>query len=107
MRFEGRLEFGMMLISPFFSMGRERYLIAESLYQLGRDEESARWFEALDELHTFDLIYLAIAQQRQAAAHERLGDTERAARHRRRFVDQWATADAALQPLVEEVRRER
>lgn len=89
------------VLSPLYSQARERYLKAESLVALGREEEAAAWYETLAELNVFDLVYLAVSHQRRAEIQARLGRSTRAAEHYRRFLELWRAADPELRPLVE------
>ena len=90
-----------LLAVPFFSEEGSRYLRAEALYQLGRDEEALRWFSHAFEGTPDELVYLAPAHLRQAEIYERLGDRKQAVEHYSRFVQLWKGCDLELQPSVE------
>lgn len=83
----------------------QRWLRAELLARLGRDEEALRWFDSIGDLSLAELAYLAPAELRQAEIHERRGDRERAAAHYRRFVALWRACDPELGPLVADAER--
>ncbi|HEU4700430.1 MAG TPA: bacterial transcriptional activator domain-containing protein [Gemmatimonadales bacterium] len=79
-----RLEtwFQLTVASPFYAQAGERFLRAELLAELGRDDEALGWYRSLVERSPFELVFRAPAHRRQAALHERAGRAEDAARHR-------------------------
>jgi DNA-binding SARP family transcriptional activator len=89
--------------SPFYSGAHDRYLRAEALFELGRDEEALGWYGALGEGSPYELIYLAPALLRQAQIHERLGRRDRAASARARATRLWEGCDVDLCSLLETV----
>jgi tRNA A-37 threonylcarbamoyl transferase component Bud32/tetratricopeptide (TPR) repeat protein len=89
----------------FNSLGAERFLRAELLLQLGRDEEALAWYETIAELSVADFVYLAHSHLRQGEIRERLGDPAAAAEHYARFVELWRDADPELRPLRVEAER--
>lgn len=72
--------------SPFYNRAHDRYLHAQLLQAVGRDQEAARWYESLGGDSFYDLPYLVPAQQRLVEIHLRNGDTVRAEAHRRRLA---------------------
>jgi tetratricopeptide (TPR) repeat protein len=90
-----------LLAVPFFSEEGSRYLRADALYQLGRDQEALRWFSHAFEGTPDELVYLAPGHLRQAELYERLGDRKQAVEHYSRFVQLWKGCDPELQPSVE------
>lgn len=80
----------------------ERFLRAELLHALGRDEEALPWYESFH--GGYDLPYLAPAQFRLAEIRARQGDRQRAAFHASRFLAMWRNADPELQPLLAQAR---
>ena len=90
--------------SVFASEAYDRYLRAELLQRLGRDDEALGWFGSIAERAAYELVYLAPAHRHQAEIYERRGQRELAAQHYRRFIDLWSGADAELQPRVKEAR---
>jgi len=82
------------------SRGPERYLRAELLRELGRDEEALIWYESLTG-RVFLQVYLAPTHFHRAQIYERLGNPEQAARHYRRVIEIWDDCDPPLRPMVE------
>ncbi len=81
---------------------RERFLRAEVLHALGRDDEALAWYDSFQSL--YDLPFAALARLRQAQIHERAGRRERAAFNYGRFLGLWGNADAEFQPMVRQAR---
>jgi tetratricopeptide (TPR) repeat protein len=77
----------------------ERWLRAELLHQLGRDQEALAWYETFTE-DWAEYWFLAQAELRIAQIRERRGENRAAARSYRHFVSLWHDADPELQPLV-------
>ena len=77
---------------------RERFLRAELLQALGRDDEALPWYESLDQWQ--DLPYLAPASLRLAEIYERQGASNRSRFYYNCVVGLWRDADAELQPLL-------
>jgi DNA-binding SARP family transcriptional activator/tetratricopeptide (TPR) repeat protein len=93
--------------SPFFAQGYERYLRAELLYQLGRDDDALRWYAALAENYPlYDIAYLAPAHLRRGQIYQRLGELNEAARHYARFVELWRDCDPEFHPHLAEAERQ-
>jgi DNA-binding SARP family transcriptional activator/TolB-like protein len=86
--------------SPFRGRGAERFLHAEMLNRLGRDEEALRWYASLGATSYQETIYLAPSHMRRAEIHERRGEIEDARAHYSRVVELWSGADSELQPEV-------
>lgn len=85
--------------SPLFSGAHERYLRAEVLEALARDEEAINWYASLGLLPA-EVSYLAPAHLRRAEIYERLDRPEEAAFHYKRFIDLWREPDPELRPEV-------
>jgi len=84
---------------------RERFLRAELLQALGRDEEALPWYDSFQ--GGYDLPYIAAAHLREAEIEERLGERARADFHYARFISMWRDCDPELQPLVTRARAAR
>jgi DNA-binding SARP family transcriptional activator/TolB-like protein len=82
----------------------ERFLRAELLRALGREDEALRVYASFPDPQGYDLHYLALSHLGRARIHDSLGNAARAATHYRRFIALWSEADPELQPLVLEAR---
>ena len=82
--------------SPFISRAFERYLRAELLASMGRDDDAAGWYGTLGESSPYEIIYLAPAHFRQGELYERQGDAVRAANHYARCARLWRACDDSL-----------
>ena len=82
---------------------RERFLRAELLHALGRDEEALPWYNSFQ--NAYDLSFMAAAHMRQGEIEERLGERERAEFHYTRFITMWRDCDPEFQPLVAQARQ--
>lgn len=85
--------------SPFISRAFERYLRAELLASMGRDEEAVSWYGTLGESSPYEIIYLAPAHFRQGELYERKGDAVRAANHYAWCARLWKGCDESLAPM--------
>jgi tetratricopeptide (TPR) repeat protein len=83
----------------------DRYLRAELLARLGRDEEAAGWYGSIAERASHELVYLAPAQFRLAQIHDRQGDDAKALAYYQRFLQLWREAEPGLHPFIVESRR--
>jgi tetratricopeptide (TPR) repeat protein len=90
-----------ILGSPFFSEEGSRYLRAELLYRLGRQQDALRWFSTAFQGTPNELVYLAPSHLRQAEIYDRLGDRQQAVDHYGRFVHLWKSCDPELRPSVD------
>jgi tetratricopeptide (TPR) repeat protein len=70
-----------------------RWLRAELLRELGRDEEALRWFATFPDPALHDLMFVAPSHLRRAQIHERRGERELASRHYDRFAEWWSQAE--------------
>ena len=86
------------------SRAYERFLRAELLHELGRDDEALRWYATQGQSFVPDMIYLAPAELRQAEIREHHGDLVGARAHYRRFIELWGACDPELEPLVTKAR---
>ena len=90
-----------MLVSPFGSRSWERYLRAEALRALGRDDEALGWFESMGQNRTYDLIYLAPSLVRSGEILERKGRLAEAADRFDHARALWRHADPELRFIIE------
>jgi tetratricopeptide (TPR) repeat protein len=93
-----------LLAHPFYSEEVARYLRAELLYRLGRDEEALRWFTNGFQGSPNEIVFLAPAAFRRAELYERAGRRKDAIAQYGRFVRLWQSCDPALRPRVDEAR---
>jgi tetratricopeptide (TPR) repeat protein len=91
--------------SAFFSRPYERYLRAELLRAVGRDQDALPWYASLEESMLYDRAYLALSHLRRAEIYEKLDDREKAVFHYSRFVERWKDCDEELRPQVTEVEK--
>ncbi|HTO73867.1 MAG TPA: hypothetical protein VMJ30_08605, partial [Gemmatimonadales bacterium] len=77
----------------------ERFLKAEALHALGRDEEALPWYQSF--AGAYDIPFLPLVHYRLAEIHHKLGDHERAAFHVARLRSMWRDADPELKAMVE------
>ncbi|MGD8869502.1 MAG: BTAD domain-containing putative transcriptional regulator, partial [Gemmatimonadales bacterium] len=89
--------------SPFSERPLGRFLRAEALLRLGREQEALSWYSTLGWVAR-ESVWVAQVQLRQGEIYERLGDAAEAVRHYRRFVARWREADPEYQPLVYDVK---
>ena len=90
--------------SGFVSQAYERYVRAELLHELGRDDEALRWYGSFGENSPYDLIYLAPSLYRQAQIHQARGQSALAKQRYARFVELWKGCDAEMQPMIADAR---
>jgi tetratricopeptide (TPR) repeat protein len=96
------VRFDLVFPSLLHAQADERFTLAEWLEESGRHEEALPWYASFLRGSVHDLIYAIPAHLKRGAIHERLGDTERAARHYGRFAATWQGCDAEVRPLLEE-----
>jgi tetratricopeptide (TPR) repeat protein len=93
--------------SRLYQRSYHRFLRAEALYQLGRDEEALGWFSSFPGPGwggTIDYTYLAITHLRQGQIYERLGQPHKALEHYTKFIELWSDSEPELQPFVEDAK---
>jgi serine/threonine protein kinase len=75
--------------SPIFSLAFTRYLRAELLLRLGRNEEALNWYRSLTELLINDIPYRGPAFLRMAEIYEKIGRPQEAIQHYEKFLFLW------------------
>jgi TolB-like protein len=90
--------------SGFVSQAYERYLHAELLHELGRDDEALRWYGTFAENSPYDLVYLAPSLYRQAQIYDARGNKALAAQRYESFLALWKECDPELAPLTANAR---
>jgi DNA-binding SARP family transcriptional activator/Tfp pilus assembly protein PilF/TolB-like protein len=88
--------------STLYAGAHERFLHAELLHAVGRDEEAARWYASFPEPAGYDITYLAPAYLRRGEIAERLGHRAEAIAFYRRAAALWKDCDPALRPMLAE-----
>ncbi len=91
-----------VLQSPFYTETAERWLRAELLHSLGREQEAIRWYASLSQSSLYDLIYRAPSHLRRGLILESLGENDQAAEHYQRVVELWAECDPELRPMLDQ-----
>jgi DNA-binding SARP family transcriptional activator/TolB-like protein len=97
-----RFDFGASFTLAPHGGVHERFLMAELLKVLGRNEEALDWY--LSYPAGYDQPWAAPAHLRAAQIYQRLGNRERAIFHYTRFIRLWENADPEFQPLVTQAR---
>jgi DNA-binding SARP family transcriptional activator/tetratricopeptide (TPR) repeat protein len=90
--------------SGFVSQAYERYVRAELLHDLGRDDEALRWYGVFGDNSPYDLVYLAPSLYRQGQIYDARGQKALAVDRYKRFVELWKEADPQLQSFVTNAR---
>ncbi|HKP48742.1 MAG TPA: hypothetical protein VJU17_01920 [Gemmatimonadales bacterium] len=91
--------------SVFVAEAYDRFFRAELLTDIGKDDEALGWLRSIAERASYELVYLAPAQLRQAEIYDRHGARDEALKHYRRFIELWQNADPELQPVVDGARK--
>ena len=86
--------------SGIVSQAYERFVRAELLHEVGRDDEALRWYSTFAENSPYDLVYLAPSLYRQAQIYDTRGQNALASERYRQFVELWKDCDPQLQPLT-------
>ena len=82
----------------------ERWIHAEALQGLGRDESALAWYGSFGEHAVADVVLLAPARRRRGGIYEKLGRPAEAVREYQEFLSLWRDADRNLQPVADSVR---
>jgi serine/threonine-protein kinase len=84
----------------------DRFLRAELLHALGREDEAIGWYRSIAERSSHELVYLAPAELRLAEIYQRRLESAEASRHFRRFRELWQKPEPAVQSaMADEVAR--
>jgi tetratricopeptide (TPR) repeat protein len=89
------------LASPFVSLVNERFLRAELLRELGREDEALAWYDNLIQLNTSELPWLPVTLMRRAEILRDRGDTVAEAEAYDQLLALWSGADAELRPWLQ------
>jgi tetratricopeptide (TPR) repeat protein len=101
----GKVPLELVVVRPFvnvreFTQEHARYLRAEALLAIGRDEEARRWLETSFQGSPLEMVYLPPVHLRLAGIHQRRGDRTLASDHLRHFVAAWRECDPPLRRSV-------
>jgi len=89
-----------VLYSPAYSLAFARFLRAELLHRLGRDEEAVNWYRSLTEFFIHDIPYRAPALLRMAEIYESWGRPEEARQNYEHFLLLWRECDPEFRPMA-------
>jgi hypothetical protein len=93
-------------VAAFPDVTLQRFLRAELLRELGRDEEALAWYPySVSHQWITGSLFLPLSHLRMAEIHDRRGNREAAIHHYTLFTLLWRDADAELRPLVERASR--
>ena len=79
---------------------QNRYVLAELLFEAGRNAEALKWFGSFDYNVLLEYGFSVPAHMRRGQIYERLGNPTQAAMHYREFLASWQHADPSLQPVI-------
>lgn len=82
----------------------ERFMRAQLLQQLGREEEALGWLATFPDPSGYDVAYIAPAHFLRAEIHEAAGERQPAMRHYARVTELWRNADPVLRPIADSAR---
>ena len=91
--------------SPFLSQNLERYLRAQLLEAVGRDEDALLWYECVASDFVHEAVFLAPSHLRRATIYERRGDHANARGHYQRFIALWRDAEPEEAAVVADAQR--
>jgi len=94
-----------VMSGTLYAGAHERFLHAEILHAVGRDEEALSWYGSFPEPSGYDVAWLAPAYLRRAEIHERLGQRAEALAAYRRVASLWKACDEPLRPLLAEAQQ--
>jgi tetratricopeptide (TPR) repeat protein len=92
-------------LSPFVCQNFERYLRAQLLEILGRDEEALRWYECVSGDFVHEFVFLAPSYLRRATIHDRRGDYAEARNFYQRFIALWREGEPEEAAVVADAKR--
>jgi serine/threonine-protein kinase len=92
------------VLAPLYERPLGRFLRAEFLHAMKRDDEALGWYATFTTLSMIELAVLAPAYLRQGEIHERQGNRALALEFYERFVNRWKDSDPEFRPLVADVR---
>jgi serine/threonine protein kinase/Flp pilus assembly protein TadD len=90
--------------TSFYKQSLERFLRAELLYEMNRNEEAIGWYSSFGQSWGYEYIYFAPSHLRRGQIYERMGQREKAIDHYARFIELWRDCDAELRPKTEKAK---
>lgn len=101
---EREIWYNLALPSTFLCQTLERFLLAETLYGLGRYDEALPWYVNIAQIAPYEVAHRSISYLRMGDIYDRQGDRDRAAEYYGKFIELWADADPELGSHVEAAR---
>ena len=89
------------MVSAFVGLVDERFVWAELLAELGRNEEALDRYENLVQMNTSELTYLPVVLKRRAYLLAELGEVEAAEAESDRLLALWSDPDPELIPWLQ------
>lgn len=93
-----------LLDAPIGDGGTERWLRAELLQMIGRDDEAYRWYASFGQTAIQQGVFVAPAAIRMGAIEERRGQRAAAVAHYRVAAELLAECDSEMRPLLRKAR---
>lgn len=100
-----RLPDSVLHVATHHGWTHERWLRAELLSRLGRDDEALRIYDSFPSPSGHDLAFVALSHERRGEIYRRKGDIERATSHFARAAAYWRDADPVLRARATELMR--
>lgn len=83
----------------------DRFVLADALAAARHDDEALGWYASIADVGYQNVLYLGIAELRQARIHDRRGDRARAVEHYRRLVALWRECEPEQRAAREDAER--
>ena len=83
----------------------DRFVLADALAAAGHDDEALGWYASIADVSWQNVLFLGVAELRQARLHDRRGDRARAVAHYRRVVALWRECEAEQRAVREDAER--
>ena len=101
----GEVPLELVTVRPFvnvreYSQEHSRWLRANALISVGRNDEARRWLETSFQGSPLEFVYLAPVSARLARMEDIRGDRTRAIDHYTRFIKLWRASDPPLQTQI-------
>jgi tetratricopeptide (TPR) repeat protein len=101
----GEVPLELVTVRPFvnvreYSQEHSRWLRANALVMLGRNDEARRWFETSFQGSPLEFVYRAPVYARLARMEDIRGDRKHAIDHYTRFIKLWRASDPPLQTQI-------